>query len=99
MAGLNHDTEEECILSRFADDIQPGEVVDRSESCAAIQRDLDRLEKWANIKLSKFREEKFQVLHLGRNNPMHQYRVIADWLESSPGQPALGDPAVSRGLD
>ena len=34
----------ECSFSKFADDMKPGRVVDTPGGCAAIQRDLDRLE-------------------------------------------------------
>ena len=37
----------------------------------AIQRDLDRLGKWAGRKLIKFNKENCKILHLERNKPRH----------------------------
>lgn len=51
--------------------IKLGGVADMPEGHAAIQRDLSRLEKWADSNLMKFNKEKFKVLHLGRSNAMH----------------------------
>jgi len=77
-------------FSKFADDTKLGGVVDTPEGCAAIQHDLDRLESWAQRNLMRFVKGKCRVLHLGRNNPMHQYRLGADLLETSSVQRALG---------
>ena len=73
----------ECSLSKFTDHTNLGGAADTPEGCAAIQRDLDLLERWAQGDLMKFNKSKCKVLHLGRKNPMHQYRFGADLLESS----------------
>ena len=49
--------------SNFADDTKLGEAADTPESHAAIQRDLDMLEKWDDRKLMKFNQGKYKVLH------------------------------------
>jgi len=84
------DEELECTLSKFADDTALGGVVDTLAGCAAIQQNLDRLESWAERNLMKFNKGKCRVLHLGRNSPMHQYRLGVDWLESSSVERDLG---------
>lgn len=50
--------------------------------CAAIQMD-NRLKKWADGNLVKFNKRKCEVLHLGRNNSMHQNMLGAAWLKNS----------------
>jgi len=84
------DEELECALSKFADYTKLGGVVDTPAGCAAIQRDLDRLESWAERNLMRFNKGKRRVLHLGRNNPMHQYRLGVDLLEGSSAERDLG---------
>jgi len=84
------DEELECTLSKFACDTTLGGVVDTPEGCAAIQCDLDRLESWAERNLMRFNNGKCRVLHLGRNNPMDQYRCGADLLENSCVERDLG---------
>jgi len=52
------DEELECTFSKFADDTKLGGVVDTLAVCADIQRDLDRLERWAERNLMKFNKGK-----------------------------------------
>jgi len=70
----------ECTLCKVADDTNPGRMADTPGGCAASQRDLNRLESWADRNLMKFSRGKCKVLHLGRNNPMRQYMLVADQL-------------------
>jgi len=57
---------------------------------------LDRLESWAGRNLMRFNESKCTVLHLGRNNHMHQYRLGADLLERSSAKKDLGVLVANR---
>lgn len=56
---------------------------------AALQKDLNRSERWAERNSLEFYKCRCTVLHLGRNNARHQHRLGDDLLESSSAEQDL----------
>ena len=83
----------ECTLSKLADDTKLGDVAESTEGCAAIQRDLSRLENWADRILSKFNKEKCKFLHLCWGHPAGK-QLCREGSWGCGGQQAVHEPAV-----
>ncbi|GAB0182044.1 mitochondrial enolase superfamily member 1 [Grus japonensis] len=72
----------EHTLNNFADSTKLYDAVNALEGRDAVQRDLDRLDRWARANRMKFNKAKCKVLHMGRHNPKYNYRLGGEWIQS-----------------
>jgi len=89
------DSGTECTLSKSADDTKLCAVVDTLEGRDAIQKDLDRLERWACMNCMRFNKAKCKVLHMGRGILKHKYRLGRECLKNSPEEKDLVDEKLN----
>lgn len=86
----------EGTFRKFTDDTKLCCVEGRD----ATLRGLDRLKRHACANLVRCNKAKCKVLHLGWDNPKHEYRLGREWIVSSPEEESrvLVDKKLSTSL-
>jgi hypothetical protein len=77
-------------LGKFADDTKLCKSVNTAEDTEILQKDLDKLHEWSSEWQMQFNVEKCSVIHAGRNNKQHTYRLGVKYLRSSDQERDLG---------
>ncbi|WP_221627760.1 reverse transcriptase domain-containing protein, partial [Proteus mirabilis] len=77
-------------VSKFADDTKVGGVVDSEEGCGRLQRDIDKLQSWAERWQMEFNVAKCEVIHFGKSNKKMGYWANGRILGSVDEQRDLG---------
>lgn len=68
-------SEVESTVALFADDTKMYRVVQSEDDHQALQRDINKLEKWSRMWQLPFNTDKCKIMHYGRNNPQFEYRL------------------------
>lgn len=71
-----------AIISKFADDTKIDKVIDSEVDSHKLQNDINKLLKWSSIWLMQFNDTKCKGMHIGRNNPHHEYSMGNHTLEA-----------------
>ena len=64
-----------CALLKFTDDTKEIRTVNTEANALKLQTDLDNLFKWSTDWQILFNLDKCHILHLGNNNPHHEYNI------------------------
>jgi ribonuclease P/MRP protein subunit RPP40 len=79
-----------CIIKKFADDTKIGQRIVTEQDKKDMQQALDNLSRWAERWGMEFNLLKCKVMHLGHNNPQHDYLMDGQRLEHTTEENDIG---------
>ena len=71
------------IIKKFADDTKIRNTMVTMEDMTKLQQALDKLCQWADMLGMAFNTKKCKVMHMGRNNPNHQFAMGGHMLDNT----------------
>ena len=78
------------IIKKFADDTKIGNTMVTMEDRTKLQQALDKLCQWADTWGMAFNTKKCKVMHMGRNNPNHQFSMGGLMLDNTEEERDIG---------
>jgi retron-type reverse transcriptase len=78
------------FLSLFADDTKLFSSVRSAEQVQSLQDSINKLNSWSEEWLMQFNASKCAVMHLGSNNPCHNYTLGSATLETTKSEKDVG---------
>ena len=78
------------VLKLFADDTKIMCKIVNDDSCNVLQEDLNKLSDWSKEWSIKFNEDKCKVMHIGKTNPHHDYKINNHILQKTEIERDLG---------
>ncbi len=78
------------IIKKFADDTKIGQRIVTEQDKKDMQQALDNLSRWAEKWGMEFNVLKCKVMHLGHNNPQHDYLMDGQSLEHTTEEKDIG---------
>ena len=84
------DEDVSAFLRKFVDDTKIASIVETDEDAMVLQKDVDKMVEWARKWEMTFNVAKCKVLHVGRRNQKHEYKM---------GDVVLGLTSKEKDLD
>jgi ribonuclease P/MRP protein subunit RPP40 len=80
----------EVLIKKFADDTKGAKIIQKQEDNHKLQEALDCLCEWADEWGMSFNYGKCKIMHIGKNNPRHEYFMRGNKLTTTEEERDVG---------